>query len=159
MGSSQTRARTRVACIGRQIHNHCAAREARCSWFNTIFTWILLFANTALGDNLGRCFYDLQMIRFRKAKSLSWSDTAGTREPWGEIKGFPAQGWWGCQHRFLGFPIRHSLLWSYSAWKKKAGPCPIWEWGQEARGCHQTQGKSQRPTPTSFLLEVPVVKH
>ena len=28
VGSSQTRARTRVPCIGRQILNHCAAREA-----------------------------------------------------------------------------------------------------------------------------------
>ena len=28
-GSSQTRARTRVPCIGRQILNHCATREAR----------------------------------------------------------------------------------------------------------------------------------
>ena len=29
VGSSQTRARTRVPCIGRQILNHCATREAR----------------------------------------------------------------------------------------------------------------------------------
>ena len=29
VGSSQTRARTRVLCIGRQILNHCATREAR----------------------------------------------------------------------------------------------------------------------------------
>ena len=29
VGSSQTRARTRVSCIGRQILNHCATREAR----------------------------------------------------------------------------------------------------------------------------------
>ena len=28
VGSSQTRARTRVPCIGRQIFNHCATREA-----------------------------------------------------------------------------------------------------------------------------------
>ena len=28
MGSSQTRARTRVPCIGRRILNHCATREA-----------------------------------------------------------------------------------------------------------------------------------
>ena len=28
VGSSQTRARTRVSCIGRQILNHCATREA-----------------------------------------------------------------------------------------------------------------------------------
>ena len=29
VGSSQTRARTRVPCFGRQILNHCATREAR----------------------------------------------------------------------------------------------------------------------------------
>ena len=29
VGSSQTRARTRVPCIGRQTLNHCATREAR----------------------------------------------------------------------------------------------------------------------------------
>ena len=29
VGSSQTRARTRVPCIDRQILNHCATREAR----------------------------------------------------------------------------------------------------------------------------------
>ena len=28
VGSSQTRARTRVPCIGRQVLNHCATREA-----------------------------------------------------------------------------------------------------------------------------------
>ena len=31
VGSSRTRARTRVPCIGRQILNHCATREARLS--------------------------------------------------------------------------------------------------------------------------------
>ena len=30
VGSSQTRARTRVPCIGRQILNHCTTREALC---------------------------------------------------------------------------------------------------------------------------------
>ena len=30
VGSSQSRARTRVPCIGRQILNHCATREAPC---------------------------------------------------------------------------------------------------------------------------------
>ena len=33
VGSSQTRARTRVPCIGRQILNHCATREALCCIF------------------------------------------------------------------------------------------------------------------------------
>ena len=32
-GSSQTGARTRVPCIGRQTLNHCATREARHSHF------------------------------------------------------------------------------------------------------------------------------
>ena len=35
VGSSQTRARTRVPCIGRQILNHCATREAP----NILFTY------------------------------------------------------------------------------------------------------------------------
>ena len=33
VGSSQTRARTRVPCIGRQILNHCATREAQADRF------------------------------------------------------------------------------------------------------------------------------
>ena len=33
VGSSQTRARTRVPCIGRQILNHCATREAQGYFF------------------------------------------------------------------------------------------------------------------------------
>ena len=35
VGSSQTRARTRVLCIGRQILNHCATREALLIYFCT----------------------------------------------------------------------------------------------------------------------------
>ena len=33
VGSSQTRARTRVLCIGRQILNHCTTREALTNYF------------------------------------------------------------------------------------------------------------------------------
>ena len=35
-GSPQTRARTRILCIGRQILNHCATREAPLSLFKLI---------------------------------------------------------------------------------------------------------------------------
>ena len=35
VGSSRTRARTRVPCIGRRILNHCATREAPISWLLT----------------------------------------------------------------------------------------------------------------------------
>ena len=38
VGSSQTRARTRVPCIGRQILNHCATREAPPRLF---FNWLV----------------------------------------------------------------------------------------------------------------------
>ena len=40
VGSSQTRARTRVPCVGRQILNHCATREA------LVFTFLSLVLNT-----------------------------------------------------------------------------------------------------------------
>ena len=36
VGSSQTRARTRVSCIGRQILNHCATREAQERGFYSV---------------------------------------------------------------------------------------------------------------------------
>ena len=35
VGSSQTRARTRVSCIGRRILNHCTTREAQLLFLNT----------------------------------------------------------------------------------------------------------------------------
>ena len=37
VGSSQTRARTRVPCTGRQTLNHCATREALGLSFNPLF--------------------------------------------------------------------------------------------------------------------------
>ena len=46
VGSSQTRARTRVPCIGRQIPNHCATREAPDPYFFLIKN--VLFYNTVL---------------------------------------------------------------------------------------------------------------
>ena len=45
VGSSQTRARTRVPCIGRQTLNHCATREAHCSFFKlkkNFFNWSIV---------------------------------------------------------------------------------------------------------------------
>ena len=41
VGSSQTRARTRVPCIGRQILNHCATREAPKAYLNKRYTGML----------------------------------------------------------------------------------------------------------------------
>ena len=41
VGSSQTRARTRVPCIGRQLLNHCATREALYGFLILIFKILL----------------------------------------------------------------------------------------------------------------------
>ena len=46
VGSSQTRARTRVPCIGRQTPNHCATREAHC-WY-----YYLLLIDLDLGSEV-----------------------------------------------------------------------------------------------------------
>ena len=42
VGSSQTRARTRVPCIGRQILNHCATREAPSFFWLVLARYIFL---------------------------------------------------------------------------------------------------------------------
>ena len=54
VGSSQTRAQTRVPCIGRQTLNHCATREAplwvlifcplSVMWFSDIFSCVFLLS-------------------------------------------------------------------------------------------------------------------
>ena len=50
VGSSRTRARTRVPCIGTQIPNHCATREAHFSYF---FFFFLIYLFMVV---LGLCF-------------------------------------------------------------------------------------------------------
>ena len=52
VGSSQTRARTCVPCIGRQILNHCATREALCVSFEADDRW----AKAVFGLPSGPCF-------------------------------------------------------------------------------------------------------
>ena len=43
VGSSQTRARTRVPCIGRQTLNHCGTREALDCFFKVKLIFSLIF--------------------------------------------------------------------------------------------------------------------
>ena len=49
VGSSQTRARTRVPCISRQILNHCATREACNSLFMFYFLIYLAVSGLSCG--------------------------------------------------------------------------------------------------------------
>ena len=48
VGSSQTRARTRVSCIGRQTPNHCATREALNSTFLKINLITLVLGQSSM---------------------------------------------------------------------------------------------------------------
>ena len=52
VGSSQTRARTCVPCIGRQILNHCATREAQ----QISFDWLCLLEMRAVLERTTLCF-------------------------------------------------------------------------------------------------------
>ena len=78
VGSSQIRARTRVPCIGRQILNHCATREAP-SVFKTnllqLSICILIFSlfsfpfrNNLLQDKI--TFFSLNKIHFHSSYPL-----------------------------------------------------------------------------------------
>ena len=52
VGSSQTRARTRVPCIGRQTLNHCATREALCLFLKHKNTLHMFSSKRYYNDNL-----------------------------------------------------------------------------------------------------------
>ena len=50
LGSSWTRARTRVPCIGRRILNHCTTREVLFFFFNIyLFIWLCQILAAACG--------------------------------------------------------------------------------------------------------------
>ena len=51
VGSSQTKARTRVPCIGRQTPNHCATREAQNAQFLNEFLRIDEFLHICMCSN------------------------------------------------------------------------------------------------------------
>ena len=82
VGSSQTRARTRVSCIGRQILNHCATREAPVKLFSDpsilkkkfrgadSTSWL----SVLLAEFLGICFQYI-VWNFGLRASLGWSPT------------------------------------------------------------------------------------
>ena len=56
VGSSQTRARTRVPCIGRQILNHCATREALRAAFDSLWHHHILSRQWPPQDPSEICF-------------------------------------------------------------------------------------------------------
>ena len=69
-GSSQTRARTRVPCTGRQTLNHCATREAR---LDTIL--LPRFYLYFLGIVNGLCWWQLLSCSFRSISLRGKPDT------------------------------------------------------------------------------------
>ena len=82
VGSSQTRARTRVPCIGRQTLNHCATREAHkisifkkyiCLGTSLVVQWLRIHASTAGGPGSihGRGTKILHAMQYSKKKKKS----------------------------------------------------------------------------------------
>ena len=59
VGSSQTRARTRVPCIGGRTLNHCATREALGQWLSeaalALSLYVLIFVSLALSTQVFLC--------------------------------------------------------------------------------------------------------
>ena len=68
VGSSQTRARTRVPCISRQILNHCATREAREIAFKEIMP--MTVSETIL-KNAKSQIHDIMYLKEDKYKEIS----------------------------------------------------------------------------------------
>ena len=72
MGSSWTRAQTRVPCIGRRILNHCATREVLC----TSFMWAYVFISpgkkprSRTAESYGNSLFNI----LRNCQTVFWSD-------------------------------------------------------------------------------------
>ena len=75
VGSSQTRARTRVPCIGRRILNHCATREAPNSHFyaDTIYCSVLWAPNLYIQMVNFEC--PQPYLKGKHANAVVWSET------------------------------------------------------------------------------------
>ena len=74
VGSSQTRARTRVPCIGRRILNHCATREALHNFLKLKQPFNITKAVYVHGRNI------------RKYRSTKIRKYHGGRVSWGKVR-------------------------------------------------------------------------
>ena len=79
MGSSQTRARTRVPCIGRQILNHCTTREAQ----GLSLYKLALESNEEIVGKINTC----QRIAARVSTWGVWQGPEGHRGHAGQLTG------------------------------------------------------------------------
>ena len=91
VGSSQTRARTRVPCISRQTPNHCATREALL--FSSAFCFSSLFYKsviTAQSWNLEQIRQISEPFVSRGSPCVLWNKAGGKIQrqivvPWNQI--------------------------------------------------------------------------
>ena len=90
VGSSQTRARTRVPCIGRQILNHCATREALNYFFNVYVCMYLFWLRWVLVAACG--IFSCGM------RTLSCSMHVGSSSPTRNRTQPPSLGAWSLTH-------------------------------------------------------------
>ena len=93
VGSSQTRARTRVPCIGRQILNHCATREAQeviCSFWTVKFL-VPMLVSCGCHNTLSQTWwlkttemYSLTVLEDRSVKSRCRQGHTLSGGSWGD---------------------------------------------------------------------------
>ena len=76
VGSSQTRARTRVPCIGRRILNHCATREAHVLCF--VYPTTIFKIQQRRKKNAVTCGAATSLVT---GGTIKWCD------PWGQVSG------------------------------------------------------------------------
>ena len=93
VGSSQTRARTRVPCIGRQILNHCATREALNNSLSSLRT---LTNHQKLGDLTE--IYSLTVLEARNLKPRCQQGCAPHHSLNERICSLPLPASGGCWH-------------------------------------------------------------
>ena len=70
MGSSRTRARTRVPCIGRQILNHCTTREAQNHTFLKKVKSVVTFLELEVNYLTLKMFYVYRKLSLRSNCSI-----------------------------------------------------------------------------------------
>ena len=70
VGSSRTRARTRVPCIGRRILNHCATREALKLFFKKKKRMWRRGGELQMGKNTGKYVETYVSVRERKRECV-----------------------------------------------------------------------------------------
>ena len=154
VGSSQTRARTRVPCIGRQTLNHCATREAQHIFTLTnlyffIYLWLRWVFVAACGLSLVVASGGYSSLRYTcffcfGARALGMGASVVVAH------GLSSCGSWALEHSSVA--VTHELSCSAACGifpDQVSNPCPL-HWQADTR---------EVPTLTNLLRMVQVTDY